>query len=239
MAAKKGWPEGEPGRVPGLLLAEVALVAVLVIGLDLSWPANPQPVQPPAVPMIASRTVAVPPVTAGPFEDDQAPPRPSRLSRIPFFPPPPPPPAVPVQLLVASLNLHPVVESVGVDRFGAMSPPYKYFNVGWYNLGPIPGDPGDAVIDGHAGYPDQPLVFGRLGTVKLGAQLVVVMADRSRRTFTVKSVKSWPWSAHPAGLFQGDGPARLTLITCSGAFNDKTHAYAERLVVEATYNGPA
>src|SRR5256885_16335876 len=64
-------------------------------------------------------------------------------------------------------------EAIGVDRSGAMSPPHNYFDVGWYNLGPVPGDPGDAVIDGHAGYPDQPLVFGRLGKLRAGDRIVV------------------------------------------------------------------
>jgi Sortase domain len=234
-----------PARPPGQLFAEVALVILLLTALALAWPKT-VPMSPPrdaaiAAPALASALRALGNVPPG---DD--------LSRNRLRPVPPPPAgwpnpmlfppvasASPVQLFITSLNLHPLVESVAVERSGAMSPPYNYFDVGWYRLGPVPGDLGDAVIDGHAGYPDQPLVFGRLSKLKLNDKIVVVLADGSQRTFLVDSVKSWPWTAHPTGLFQPDGPARLTLITCAGKFNDKTYAYAERLVVEARYSGQA
>jgi hypothetical protein len=33
------------------------------------------------------------------------------------------------------------------------------------------------------------------------------------------------------------GPPRLTLITCTGHFDDKAYSYSSRLVVEARYQG--
>jgi hypothetical protein len=35
------------------------------------------------------------------------------------------------------------------------------------------------------------------------------------------------------------GPARLTLITCTGPFDDHYKTYADRLAVEASYAGLA
>jgi hypothetical protein len=242
MAPATRQARGVRGRAPGQLFAEVALVVVLLAGLGLSWPASrPLGVPPPASLAIPAWTLAAPGSRGEQAEDDLGPPRNFRWW-VPTAPNPMPdaPPAVsapPIQLFISSLNLHPLVESVSVDRSGAMSAPRNYFDVAWYNLGPVPGDPGDAVIDGHAGYPDQPLVFAKLDQLRAGDRIVVVLADFSRRVFTVRSVKSWPWFAHPTGLFQGDGPARLTLITCSGTFNDQTHSYHDRLVVEATYAG--
>jgi sortase A len=240
MAPNAGQARDRRRRPPGLLLAELALVVVLLAALGLFWPAKAS-TNPPRDVSIVSQSVAQPRSATGQAEDDLAPPR-NLPWRVPIqanpMPPLPPASARPVQLFISSLNLHPLVESVGVDRTGAMSAPRNYFDVGWYNLGPVPGDPGDAVIDGHAGYPDQSLVFGRLSKIRSGDRITVVLADGTRRLFTVKSVKGWPWRAHPTGLFQGDGPARLTLITCSGTFNDQTHAYSDRLVVEANYSGP-
>jgi hypothetical protein len=232
------------GRPLGQLFAEIALVVVLLAALSFSWPSAPT--KPPSESLLtkASRLSALQGLSGVPAGDDLS------RNRLRPVPPPPPPgwgnpllfPQVaspsPVQLFITSLNLHPLVESVSVDRSGAMSAPHNYFDVAWYNPGPVPGDLGDAVIDGHAGYPDQPLVFGRLSSLKSGDKIVVVLADGSRRAFHVASVKSWPWWAHPTGLFQPDGPARLTLITCAGKFNDKTFSYADRLVVEASYAGP-
>lgn len=242
MAPSQRQPENASGRAPGQLLAEVALVALLLMALVLSWPAA-APTSPPrdVAQNLPSQARAIQDPSATPIADDLAPPRtlPWRvpIPANPMASPSRPTSAAPFQLLISSLNLHPLVESVGVDRSGAMSPPRSYFNVGWYNPGPVPGDPGDAVIDGHAGYPDQPLVFGKLAKLRSGDRIVVVLGDGSLRAFAVSSVKSWPWRSHPTGLFQGDGPARLTLITCAGAFNDQTHTYADRLVVEARYTG--
>ena len=233
----------ERGRALGQLFAEVALVVVLLAALAFSWPSAPTSPPRESLLTIASHPSALQGSSEVPAGDDLSP---NRLRPVPPPPPVPPNPllipqvasASPVQLFITSLNLHPLVESVSVDRSGAMSAPHNYFDVAWYNPGPVPGDLGDAVIDGHAGYPDQPLVFGRLSSLKSGDKIVVVLADGSRRAFHVASVKSWPWWAHPTGLFQPDGPARLTLITCAGKFNDKTFSYADRLVVEASYAGP-
>jgi hypothetical protein len=240
MAPMKRQSRGVGPRPPGLLFAEVALVMLLLAALGFYWPAS-APTGPPS----AAALTTPPRATALKGAGDQPPgddlihsrPRPVPTPLDPLLYPPVPS-ASPVQLFITSINLHPLVESVSVDRSGAMSAPHNYFDVAWYNLGAVPVDPGDAVIDGHAGYPDQPLVFGRLGKLRLDDKIVVVLADGSRRTFLVDSVKNWPWTAHPTGLFQPDGPARLTLITCSGKFNDKTFSYADRLVVEARYAGP-
>jgi hypothetical protein len=42
------------------------------------------------------------------------------------------------------------------------------WNAGWYKGGPVPGAPGDAVIEGHAGYPNAPLLFGRYSPSRYG-----------------------------------------------------------------------
>jgi hypothetical protein len=45
--------------------------------------------------------------------------------------------------------------------------------------------------------------------------------------------------AEPPGMGEPYGPARLTLITCSGPFDDHYKTYADRLAVEASYAGLA
>lgn len=147
------------------------------------------------------------------------------------------PTSPPATILISSINVHRPVESVGVDRSGAMSIPKNLWNAGWYKYGPVPGAPGDAVIEGHAGWPAAPLLFGRLDRLRKGDQIVVVLSDGSRRLFLVNSISTWPARAHPTGLFDPGGPPRLTLITCSGPFDDQNKTYADRLVVEATYAG--
>ena len=143
----------------------------------------------------------------------------------------------PVQLLIPTLNVHRAVEGVGVNRFGVMDLPVNGWNAGWYQAGPIPGAPGDAVIEGHAGYPDQPMIFGKLATLRSGAQVVVVLGDGSRRLFEVVSMAILPVGVAPVGFAEPYGPPRLTLITCTGHFDAANKYYSKRLAVELTYVG--
>ena len=149
------------------------------------------------------------------------------------------PTAAPAMILIPSINVHRAVEPVGVDRRGVMYQPQNLWNAGWYKAGPVPGAPGDAVIEGHAGYPDAPLIFGKLRQLRAGDKIVVVLADGSRRLFLVDSQSIWPAGTSPPGMGQPYGPSRLTLITCTGPFDDHYKTYADRLAVEATYAGLA
>ena len=147
------------------------------------------------------------------------------------------PTARPVQLLIAALDVHRPVEPVGVNRNGVMDLPANWWNAGWYQYGPVPGAPGDAVIEGHAGYPGQPLIFGKLATLSPGARIVVVLADGSRHLFLVNSMSTVPVGAAPPGFAEPYGVPRLTLITCTGHFDQNSYSYSARLVVEASYAG--
>ena len=152
---------------------------------------------------------------------------------------PPIPTSPPATILIPSLNVHRPVEAVGLDRRGTLDVPQNLWNAGWFKWGPTPGAPGDAVIEGHAGYPNAPLLFARIGQLRPGSQIVVVLADGSRRLFLVDSSASWPAGTVPPGLGDPTGEPRLSLITCGGAFDDQNKTYADRVVVEASYAGLA
>lgn len=147
------------------------------------------------------------------------------------------PTAPPVQLLIADLDVHRAVEAVGAGRSGVIDVPVNSWNAGWYNGGPVPGAPGDSVIEGHAGYPGQPMIFGKLATLRPGAKVVVVLSDGSRQLFLVESMSSVPVGTAPPGFAEPYGPPRLTLITCNGYFNQATYTYSSRLAVELSYAG--
>jgi len=149
------------------------------------------------------------------------------------------PTAAPALILIPSLDVHRPVEPVGLDRSGAMEVTQNLWNAGWYKGGPVPGAPGDAVIEGHAGYPDAPLLFGKLSQLHIGDKIVVVLADGTRRLFLVDSLAVWPAGTGPPGMGEPYGVPRLTLITCTGPFDDHYKTYADRLVVEARYAGLA
>lgn len=143
-----------------------------------------------------------------------------------------PPPSV---LRIPSIGVDAPVEAVGVTADYSMATPSQTSKTGWYSQGSVPGAPGDAVIDGHldteAG---GPAVFSRLSQLRAGDPVIVVLADGREARFTVNRIANVPYMSRPAGLFQTDGPPRLTLITCAGAWDALRGVYADRLVVDAT-----
>jgi LPXTG-site transpeptidase (sortase) family protein len=226
------WPStGWPARVPSRAVAEAALLAsVIGVTLASAWSdgtPNPGVIDPAPV---SARFVAEPSMNFGWIGAAVG----GHIDVTYHVPIPTSPPAT---ILITSINVHRPVEQVGIDRSGAMSVPTNLWDGGWYKYGPVPGAPGDAVIDGHSGYPGQPLIFGRLNELRNGDKIVVVLQDGSRRLFLVDSIAIWPAQAHPTGLFDTGGPARLTLITCTGPFDAQYKTSADRLVVEATYAG--
>jgi sortase family protein len=149
------------------------------------------------------------------------------------------PTSPPAQLLIPTLNVHRAVEAVGTNRSGVMNLPVNGWNAGWFQGGPIPGAPGDAVIEGHAGFPNQPMIFGHLSQLRAGDQVVVVLGDGSKRLFVVVSQATFPVGKAPVGMGEPYGPPRLTLITCTGSFDASAYSYSRRLVVELSYAGLA
>ena len=214
------------------LMSAVGLAAVMVVTLAFSWSDGVHSDTQfdsvgPAQLLVASTAPAV---------NDLSPPRlfvvtPAEHPQAPI------PTAPPVQLLIPRMDVHRAVEAVGLNRLGVMKVPVNWWNAGWYKGGPVPGAPGDAVIEGHAGYPDEPLIFGRLGTLRPGDRIVVVLADGSRHLFLVASMKNVAVGSAPPGMAEPYGPPRLTLITCSGHFDKDRFSYSQRLVVEASYAG--
>jgi hypothetical protein len=218
---------------------EVALTALLAITLAFMWQ-DTGPAAKFVYPDVGQTSLM-------PIENQQV--SGNNLSGKPILAPQPPavqpalppeariPTAAPVQLLIPMLDVHRAVEKVGVDRFGVMNLPVNAWNAGWYKGGPVPGAPGDAVIEGHAGYPGQPMIFGRLVTLRPGDKIIVVLADKSRQLFLVVSTSRVPVGAAPSGFAEPYGPPRLTLITCTGHFDKASYSYSERLVVETRYVG--
>ncbi len=138
----------------------------------------------------------------------------------------------PRRLLIPRINLDAAVESVGVDGAGRMGTPASIQNVGWYRYGARPGDAGDAVLDGHLDWYSGPAVFGDLHAVAVGDEVTVV-SEAGRATFRVDGVSVHRYTETVPGLFTTEGPATLSLITCTGGWDARLQTYLERLVVHA------
>ena len=227
---------GRHPRAQAGLAGAVLLTAVLASALATFW-SDGTPYRDPVVDPARPRAAAFVPASGMEFGWFG-----SLVGAHPFnFPPPPVPvpSAVPETILIPSLDVHRPVEAVTVDRWGYMYTPSNLWNAGWYRGGPVPGAPGDAVIEGHAGYPGKPLLFGRLTQLRPNDVIIVVLADGSHQRFLVRSVSIWPAGTSPSGMGQPYGVPQLTLITCTGKFDAHYKTYADRLIVQASYAGAA
>lgn len=141
----------------------------------------------------------------------------------------------PLGLHVPSLGIDASVQHVGLGKSGNMAVPTNYSDVGWYRAGAKPGQPGNAVFDGHVdngfGFAG---VFTKLETIKPGAEVLVDYASSTTR-FTVTRVERYAKDAVPTGeIFTATGMPGLVLITCEGDWLQSQKTYDHRLVVYAT-----
>jgi hypothetical protein len=138
------------------------------------------------------------------------------------------------RLVIPSIGVDALIERVGLDGQGAMAAPARLDGVGWYGSGPLPGQSGDAVLDGHLGLPWAPGVFGDLGRLRPGDTFFVIWPDGHRLQFRIaSSLRVSAAAPVPPGLFDRGGPSRVSLITCAGSWIQGKATYSERLVISA------
>ncbi|MFJ4839467.1 class F sortase [Streptomyces sp. NPDC088746] len=191
---------------------------------------------------------APPPARPGPLAPmpvsppDQAPARPASTSPAAggaTAPPPsvqPLPPATPLRLRISALKVDAPMMKLALNTAGALEPPPDNNPVlaGWYAGGTVPGAVGTAVAAGHVDTRLGPGVFHKLGSVRKGATIEIVRADRRTAVFTVYAVAVYNKTNFPDEKVYGpSAQPELRVITCGGAFNKKT-GYEDNVVVFAS-----
>jgi len=140
----------------------------------------------------------------------------------------------PILIAIPSLGIDAPVELAGIDKHGNMQVPVNPCDVAWYKLGPVPGAPGDAVIDGHLDWwTDGPAVFWKLNHIRAGAEIDIIDASGAKVRFKVTKLVYTKRATPPPGLFTTTGPATLTLYTCAGVWEPWSETYSQRLFVDA------
>lgn len=139
--------------------------------------------------------------------------------------------ALPVRLKIPKLNIDAFVESVGLTSGGAMEVPENTANVGWFNLGPRPGERGSAVISGHFdGENGEAGVFADLYKLKAGDKLSIEDDKGAEIVFSAGESRLYdPGFAEE--VFSSGSGTRLNLITCDGVWDGVKKSYSKRLVV--------
>lgn len=141
--------------------------------------------------------------------------------------------SLPERLIIPAIDVNANVQYVGIAYSGNMMVPNNFTDVGWYKYGPVPGQVGSAVIDGHV---DNGLglagVFKHLEDIKVGDDVYVETKTGQRLQFVVTDIETYPYKHAPTKLIFGqDDVPRLNLITCEGDWVQGGHTYDHRIVV--------
>lgn len=147
----------------------------------------------------------------------------------------------PRQLIIERLGINANILPMSTTNDGAMEAPQSAWDVGWYAKSALPGsNNGSLIIDGHVNDTlGKPGIFASIGTLQNGDVITVEKGDLQRISYTVTSVSQQPvnkvdmnaLAKAPEGANEG-----VTLITCSGIYDQGKQTYTDRTIVRATKN---
>jgi hypothetical protein len=145
----------------------------------------------------------------------------------------------PARVEIPAMGVSSALVRLRLGPDGRLQAPADYGTAGWYTGGPSPGQTGPAVIAGHLDSERGPAVFYRIGTLRPGEAVLVVLADGTRLRFVVTGVARYPKDAFPTQAVYGPTPyPALRLITCGGSFDRSSGRYRDNVVVSARLLGP-
>ncbi|MEI8130474.1 MAG: ice-binding family protein [bacterium] len=141
----------------------------------------------------------------------------------------------PNHMLIPLIHLDVSLESIGLTKSGALDVPKDFNNAGWFNLGPRPGEQGNAVIDGHYGWKNGvPAVFNLIHTLHTGDVIFVNDTKGKTVSFSVREIRTYDSVMDAHSVFvASDTSAHLVIITCSGVWVPSLSTYSNRLVIFA------
>lgn len=141
--------------------------------------------------------------------------------------------APPVQLKIPELKIDQRLVGLRVRADRQLEVPQSYGDIGWWNTGPVAGDPGAALMVGHLDSQEGPAVFYGLSSLTTGAAIAVRRADGTTVTFAVTKVQSFAKDDFPDQLvYRTEGKSSLHLLTCGGSYDPST-GYRDNVVVFA------
>lgn len=140
---------------------------------------------------------------------------------------------LPASITIDALELWGPVRAVGLKDNGELQVPDET-EVGWYQLGAAPGEPGATVLAAHVTWNGAVGPFFKLADLALGAEVRMQLSDDSVRIYEVVERAMYPKDGLPESrIFRQIGPESLVLITCGGSFNPSIHRYRDNIVVYA------
>lgn len=143
--------------------------------------------------------------------------------------------SAPARIVIPRIGVDAPVTVKGIDADGVMEPPDEPEEVAWYSFTARPGAGSNAVFSAHVDYRDYgPAAFARLDDLRKDDLVEVRLADGSLHRYRV--ILSRVYQAETAPSQDIVGPTSrevVTLITCSGDFDEVSRQYSHRLMVRA------
>lgn len=140
----------------------------------------------------------------------------------------------PRRIVIPAIAVDAPVVPLGVAADGTVQVPTRWGDVGWYDGGPRPGQPGPAVLLGHIDSKSGPAVFYKLRSLRAGDEVQVLRTDGSVVRFAVTRVARYPKARFPtADVYLPTLHPELRLVTCGGAFNFSTGHYVDNVIAYA------
>jgi len=124
--------------------------------------------------------------------------------------------------------------ALGLASGNQIAVPTNVYDAGWYNASAKPGQPGAMFIFAHVANWTAKGAFFSLSKLKSGDIVAVVRGDNTIYSYQVAAVKTYPAAAVDMGAVLAPidrSHPGLNLMTCTGTVDQKTGAYADRLVV--------
>lgn len=150
------------------------------------------------------------------------------------------------EIILPSAGIRAAVVQVGLTHDGAMGSPDNPFVFGWFNRSAIPGQLGNALFGGHRDYEDiegniDIGVGWEMDETRVGDQLIMRNAATNRYYIydVVETATIKPDSPDAIKYLSQTRESVVTLITCSGDFDEDTHSYADRIVIVALLSAVA
>jgi sortase (surface protein transpeptidase) len=142
---------------------------------------------------------------------------------------------IPVRVVIPAIRVSAPIIPLGLNKDRTLEVPRIFSQAGWFRGGPEPGEAGAAVIAGHIASRRGPGVFYRLGSLRRGAIVTVVLKGGSKVRFVVTGQKQVAKARFPARLVYKRTPdPTLRLITCGGRFNAATGHHVDNTIVFAS-----
>lgn len=140
---------------------------------------------------------------------------------------------LPTRITIPAIDVDATLVGVGLLPDGALRIP-DFGLAGWYDEGPLPGEPGPAVVVAHVdSKANGPDVFYRLRELGPGDE-VTVHYTHGRSAFVVTGKEQAAKTELPVERIWNDTDEPvLRLITCGGAFDGSARSYVDNVIVYA------